>query len=74
MEKRIKTIHPVYENGVPIGVWTSDLSDESSGTVKFIGLAGIVIDALQKGAVIVVDELDKNLHPLLTRMLVHLFS
>ena len=71
--KRIKTMHPVYENGVPIGVWTADLSDESSGTLKFIGLAGIIIKALQRGSVIVVDELDKNLHPLLTRMLIHIF-
>ncbi len=72
-EKRIKTVHLTYENGAEIGVQTFDLSDESSGTLKFMGLAGIVIDALQNGSVIVVDELDKNLHPLLTRMLIQLF-
>ncbi|MEI6409023.1 MAG: ATP-binding protein [Bacteroidota bacterium] len=71
--KRIKTVHAIYENGLETGSEVFDLSEESSGTLKFMGLAGIIIDALQKGSVVIVDELDKNLHPLLTRMLIQLF-
>lgn len=72
-KKRIKTVHAVYENGVEIGETDFDLSEESTGTMKLVGLAGIVAHALDAGSVIVMDELDKNLHPLLTRMIIGLF-
>ena len=70
---RIKTKHPLYENGVEVGESTFDLSDESTGTMKLLGLSGLVVSALKIGAVVVIDELDKNLHPLLTRMIIGLF-
>lgn len=72
-KKRIKTVHVLYENGVEIGKTIFDLSEESTGTMKLVGLAGIVAQALEDGSVIVMDELDKNLHPLLTRMIIGLF-
>ena len=71
--KRIKTIHTLYENGVEIGETNFDLTEESTGTKKLLGLAGIVVQALEDGSVIFMDELDKNLHPLLTRMIIGLF-
>jgi AAA15 family ATPase/GTPase len=72
-KKRIKTVHAFYENGVEIGQTVFDLTEESTGTMKLVGLAGIVAQALEDGSVIVMDELDKNLHPLLTRMIIGLF-
>ena len=72
-KKRIKTIHPIYENGVHKGEEVFDLSDESNGTIKLLGVASFIVDALTTGSVIIVDELDKSLHPLLTRMLIQLF-
>lgn len=72
-KKRIKTIHPLYENGIEVGETDFDLSAESTGTMKLVGLAGVVAQALDDGSVIVIDELDKNLHPLLTRMIIGLF-
>jgi uncharacterized protein len=72
-KKRIKTVHALYENGLEIGTTTFDLSEESTGTMKLVGLAGIVAEALEDGSVIIMDELDKNLHPLLTRMIIGLF-
>jgi AAA15 family ATPase/GTPase len=73
LKKRIKTVHAIYENGVEIGETDFDLSEESTGTMKLVGLAGIVAHALDAGSVIIMDELDKNLHPLLTRMIIGLF-
>ncbi len=73
LTKRIKTVHTVYENGVEVGETDFDLREESTGTMKLVGLAGIVAQALDDGSVIIMDELDKNLHPLLTRMIIGLF-
>lgn len=50
-----------------------DLGDESSGTRNFLFLAGPVLDILQKGLTLIVDELDTSLHTLLVRELVRLF-
>jgi AAA15 family ATPase/GTPase len=73
LKKKIITVHALYENGVEVGKTLFDLSEESTGTMKLVGLAGIVAQALDDGSVIIMDELDKNLHPLLTRMIIGLF-
>jgi uncharacterized protein len=50
------------------------LDDESTGTRNLLFLAGPVLDILKKGRVLMVDELDTSLHPLLVRRLVELFN
>lgn len=47
---------------------------ESIGTQVWVGLVGPVLDALDRGTVLLVDELDASLHPLLVRRLVELFQ
>ncbi len=51
-----------------------DMSDESDGTRKLFEFIGGWIKALDSGATLCVDEIDRSLHPHLTRMLVHLFQ
>ncbi len=48
--------------------------DESQGTQRLFALLGPFLDALAKGALVVVDELGCSMHPLLTRRLVELFQ
>jgi hypothetical protein len=48
-------------------------ADESDGTRKIFEFAGGWIKALNDGATLLVDELDRSLHPLMTRFLVQLF-
>jgi len=50
-----------------------DLMDESNGTRNLLFLTGPVLDILNKGLTLVIDELDTSLHPLLVRELVQLF-
>jgi hypothetical protein len=50
-----------------------DISDESSGTLQLLELAGRAIPVLDEGGLFLVDEIDASLHPLLTAMLVRLF-
>ena len=47
---------------------------ESSGTACMFGLMGPLVDALMRGAVIVIDEFGSHLHPLITQWVVNQFS
>ncbi len=49
-------------------------NDESSGTFKFFSLTGPVLDALEHGYPLFVDELDSKLHPNLVCKLTELFN
>jgi AAA15 family ATPase/GTPase len=49
------------------------LNEESGGTQQLFNLAGPLLDVLHNGLVLVIDELDTHLHPLLMRRLVDLF-
>ncbi|XTO86879.1 AAA family ATPase [Campylobacter jejuni] len=42
-------------------------NDESDGTRKFFNIAGIWIDSLKKGNILIIDELNTHLHPLMTK-------
>jgi AAA15 family ATPase/GTPase len=50
-----------------------DLMDESSGTRNLLFLTGPILDILNKGKTLVVDELDTSLHTLLVQAIVRLF-
>lgn len=57
------------------GVVTFDLDvHESEGTRKLFALSGPVINALQTGRILIIDELDARLHPLMTSELICLFN
>lgn len=55
------------------GTVTLDLNDESQGTQKLFAFSGPWLDVLAQGKVLVIDELDTSLHPILVRHLVSLF-
>jgi hypothetical protein len=48
--------------------------EESSGTKKFFALTGPVLDSIENGYVLVIDELDSKLHPNLVCKIVSLFN
>ncbi len=47
---------------------------ESAGTQRLAGLVGLLLRTLKTGGVLLVDELDRSLHPLLMREIVMLFK
>lgn len=61
--------HHITEHGQAV----FDLMDESSGTRNLLFLTGPILDILNKGLTLVVDELDTSLHTLLVQALVRLF-
>jgi hypothetical protein len=67
-------IHTSHEkwgrDGVPAGTVQFNLAkDESEGTRKFIALSGPLHDVIDRDGVVIIDEFEARLHPLLTREL-----
>jgi uncharacterized protein len=72
----VKTKHKKFDEK---GNYISDeifnlSSEESEGTQKLFALAGPLFDVLKKGKVLIVDELDARLHPLISRAIVEMFN
>jgi AAA15 family ATPase/GTPase len=72
----IKTVHSKYdENDKFIGTEKFDLSnDESEGTKKYFSISAPLLDTLKNGKILIIDELDCSLHPMLTISLISMFS
>lgn len=75
-EEVVRTVHA--KAGDEDQSITEELFDldrhESEGTRKLFSLSGPLVDTLRRGDVLIVDELDARLHPLLTREIVRLFN
>jgi len=71
----INTKHKKYdENGNIVGEVIFELDkEESTGTRKFFAMSAPIIDTLLNGKVLIIDELDASLHPILTQHLIKLF-
>ncbi|GAX92049.1 AAA family ATPase [Effusibacillus lacus] len=71
----LNTLHKKYDHDKNIvGYEKFQLFEhESEGTKKLFSLFGPIIDSLNNGKILVVDELDAKLHPLLTRFIIQLF-
>ncbi len=72
----IKTFHKKFdkENKFVENEEFDMRSQESSGTNKVFNISGPVFDVLQDGGVLIIDELDASLHPLLTLAITKLFN
>ena len=51
-----------------------EMAEESAGTQLFFSLSGPLLDLLERGRLLIVDELDSSLHPLLVQRIVDLFQ
>lgn len=51
-----------------------DISQESVGTITWAGLIHPILDALEQGSLLLVDELDTSLHPLLVHIVIEIFQ
>lgn len=76
IDNRIVSRHRQFDdNGRESGnVSFSFNKNESEGTIKYVSLAYPIIDALDKGKRVIIDELDSKLHPLLVRKIITLFN
>lgn len=72
----LDSVHNVYsEIGKVIGTINFSFEDrESSGTNKLFDLSGPIFETLYSGAVLVIDELDAKMHPLISQYIIELFN
>ncbi|MGB3962137.1 MAG: ATP-binding protein, partial [Sulfurimonas sp.] len=71
----LNTYHKVYDennNEVEKAIFELD-NEESVGTQKFFKMSAPILNTLQEGKILMIDELDASLHPTLTQHLIELF-
>ena len=73
---QLKTIHNKFDNQKNIvgSVVFDKVNNESEGTKKIIDLSGPIFDTLEFGKVLIIDELDAKLHPLITIQIIKIFN
>jgi hypothetical protein len=72
IDRRIWALHKPPRTGETVRFSFED--DESNGTRRFFVVAGMVLAVFDVAGLLVVDELDCSLHPVLTRKVIELFQ
>ena len=70
----VSTVHQLTDENGNQKQYTLRLGQESMGTQRFFSRIGLWMDALNSGAVLVVDEIEASMHPLLTRHLIEMIQ
>lgn len=72
----VKTEHALYDHGLEIESGTDQIEffkDESLGTIKLFTALPYLFDILEKGGVLVLDEIENGLHLSLVKEIISLF-
>lgn len=70
----VKSTHNIYENGEIISTTTLPfLQIESSGTIKLLNILPTIFETLNTGNILLVDEIENGLHPLIVKMIINMF-
>lgn len=72
-EVKISTLHEIEKENGEKEEYQLDLLEESLGTQSLFFFSPVLKEAFEKGKVVVIDEIDKSLHPLLVEFIVKLF-
>ena len=67
--RRLRLLHDVAGDRHPL-----ELGEESDGTITWLGLIPELLAVLENGGLLVVDELDASLHPVISGKLVEMFQ
>ena len=72
----IQVGHKLYNNyneRLNVSEWFSLVKDESFGTNRLLSLSSHIISALSNNSVLLIDEFDSGIHPLVAKEIVELF-
>lgn len=69
--RKLWSILKTNDNDGPSGIDADQI--ESVGTMRLISIMPVVISALKEGAILVMDELDASLHPMIVMNLISIF-
>ncbi len=75
-DRPIETLHQKFNNNREVISSESFdlLTEESEGTQKLFALASFLVDTFKNGGILIIDEFDARLHPLMSRSIVELFN
>jgi AAA15 family ATPase/GTPase len=57
----------IFQHKIKSGIYNLEFEEESNGTQRFFGLAGLLLKTLKDGNILPIDELEASLHPDLIR-------
>jgi len=67
-------LHQGYNKEGSIELYPLELMDESDGTRKLMSIAPAIESALRKGGVLLIDEIERELHPMLVDFIIAKFQ
>lgn len=73
-EVQATSIHPGVNANGDIGSYSLKLSDESDGTRRLMSIAPAIESVLSKGGLLIIDEIERELHPMLVEFVVAKFQ
>jgi len=72
---KVFATHRRYDKGKAVDTVDFDFNEkESAGTKALLALGGAALNVIEKGGVVIFDELDNSLHPKLCKFLIRLFN
>ncbi len=69
--KEIVTVHQMLDSDT-VATWS--LKEESNGTQRLFAMARPWLEVLAAGELLIMDELDRSLHPVLSKFLIKMFQ
>ena len=73
-EEKVYFSHTVYDGTEAVDTQFLDINDESAGTRKLFEYTGSILDTLERGTPLFIDEFDSRLHPLIIEGIIKLFN
>ncbi|MCL2859361.1 MAG: ATP-binding protein [Oscillospiraceae bacterium] len=70
---KIITKHDIEDDDSNMNKYNLDIHEESEGTQNLFFLSPILRNAFLQGSTIIIDEIDRSLHPLLVKYIISLF-
>lgn len=67
-EPVVLVLKPIHNDNIQF-----DLGEESDGTNRLLELAPVFYNLLEKDTVVIVDEIERSMHPILAKQLLNLF-
>jgi AAA15 family ATPase/GTPase len=64
----VLVLNPIHHGGIQF-----ELDEESDGTNRLLELAPIFYNLLEKDSIVVIDEIERSMHPILAKRLLELF-
>jgi AAA15 family ATPase/GTPase len=74
MQKKVSYSHTLYDNEEAVSSIDFDEEDESLGTNKLFKFAALLLESLDNGFPVFIDEFDSSLHPLILESILKLFN